>query len=283
MKLSCALIVACAALVAVAVTSVAGGRKVLVLPVDGDADAATRAKLDASVQKLAHSIDGDVKPGSTTFADAALSVGCDPQMPSCADTVIGMLAVDELVWGTATTTDGTTTLTVRRATKGTPPKDQLITISATDPPEKAEDQLKPLFGGVSEGSGSAIGSGSGSGSAEPPSPPWSTDKKLGVGLSAGGGLALVIGLALWANESSLQTQINSAPTNTASDIKSLKALEDKASGYATWGDIMVVVGLAAGGVGAYYLWKNHNAANVTVTPAPVDNGAGAALIVGGRW
>ena len=280
MKLSSALIVACAVLVAVAMTSVAGGRKVLVLPVDGDADAATRSKLDASVQKLAHSIDGEVKTGSTTFADAALSVGCDPQMPSCADTVIGMLAVDELVWGTANTTDGTTTLTVRRATKGTPPKDQLVTIAATDPPEKAEEALKPLFGGVTAGSGSEIGSGS----ATPvePSKPWSFDKKIGVGFAAGGGAALIIGFALWANESSIQSQINSAPTNTLTDIKNLKALEDKASGYATWGDIMVVVGLAAGGVGAYYLWKDHHAP-VTVAPAPVDNGAGAALVVGGRW
>ena len=282
MKQSFALIVACAVSLAIALTSVAGGRKVLVLPVDGDAPPALRQKLDASVQKLAHSIDGDAKPGSTTFADAALSVGCDPQMPSCVDTVLGTLAVDELVWGTANTTDGTTTLTVHRATKGSPPKDQLITLAATDPPESAENTLKPLFGGVAEGSGSA-GSGSGSGSAAPePAKPWSSDKKLGVGLAAGGGVALVIGIALWANESSLQSQINSAPDMTLPQIQSLKSLEDRASSYATWGDIMVVVGLAAGGAGAYYLWKNHNA-DVTVAPTPVDNGTGAGLVVGGRW
>jgi hypothetical protein len=289
MKFSLGLVLSCVVVVGVAVTSTAGGRKVLVLPVDGDADAATKAKLDGVVQKLAHTIDGNVKVGATTFADDAVSVGCDPSLASCATTVISMLAVDELVWGTANTTDGQVTLTIKRATKGTPAKEQATTVAVTDPPEKAEEGLRPLFGATAtpEGSGSAaVGSGSaagsGSGSAEPPPPPWSRDRKLGVGLSAGGGLALVIGFALWASESGYQDDIKKAPTSTLKQIQDLKALEDKAGSYATWGDIMVVVGLAAGGAGAYYLWKDHNAA-VTVAPAPVDNGTGMTLVVGGRW
>ncbi len=282
MKLISGLIIACAVLVAVAVTSIAGGRKVMVLPVDGDADPALRAKLDTSVQKLAHGIDGNITTGSTTFADAALSVGCNPELGTCVDTVIGMLQVDELVWGTANTTDGTTTLTIKRATKGVPAREQQTTLAATDPPEKAEEGLKPLFGPpAAVGSGSEVGSGSGSGSAEP-AKPWSTEKKLGVGLSAGGGLALVIGFALWAEASSYNSQISSAPTNTITDINKLKSLESSASTYATWGDIMVVVGLAAGGVGAYYLWQNHKN-NITVAPTPVDNGQGVGLVVGGHW
>jgi hypothetical protein len=288
MRFSIALVLACSVLVALAVTGDAGPRKVLVLPVDGNADAPVRTRLDAVVLRLAHTIDGDVKVGATTFADDALVAGCDPAMVSCVDTVIGTLGVDELVWGTATTENGTTTVVIKRATKGTTPKDVTATLSPTDVPEKAEDSIKPMFVPDAAGSGSAagsaaIGSGSGSGSAEPVQP-WSQDKKLGVGLAAGGGLSLAIGFALWANESSLQGQINSAPIATLANIQSLKALEDKAGTYATWGDIMVIVGLAAGGAGAYYLWKDHqNQASVTITPAPVDNGTGARLIVGGRW
>ena len=293
MKLSTGLVVACAALAPLTLTTAAGPRKVLVLPVDGDADAAAKAKCDGAVQKLARILDGNVKVGATTFSDGAVAAGCNPDLASCVDSVIGMLSVDELVWGTCNTTDGTTTLTVKRATKGSPAKDQATTFTATDPQEKAEQGILPLFGigtggsgaDLGSGAGSAVAAGSGSGSAEAPGPvgpPWSQEKKLGVGLSVGGGLALVIGLALWSSESSTQDKINAAPIGTLAQIQSLKSLEDKAGTYALWGNIMVVVGLAAGGAGAYYLWKDHNH-TVTVAPTPVDNGTGAALIVGGRW
>jgi hypothetical protein len=280
MKFSTGLILACAALVPLTVTTAAGPRKVLVLPVDGDADAAAKAKCDGAVQKLAKSLDGEVKVGATSFSDGAIAAGCNPELASCADTVIGMLKVDELVFGTCNTTDGTTTLTVKRQTKGSQPKDQSATFTATDPQDKAEQGLAPLFG-VAPAEGSGSGSAAGSGSAEP-AVPWSHDKKLGIGLAAGGGAALVIGFALWANESDLQDQINKAPIGTLAQIQSLKSLEDKAGSYALWGDILVVVGLAAGGAGAYYLWKDHKNP-VVVAPTPVDQGTGAALVVGGRW
>ena len=60
----------------------AGVRKVKVMPIDGNADPALRAKLDATVQKLARSIDGKLEIGTTSFADAALAVGCDPSAPA---------------------------------------------------------------------------------------------------------------------------------------------------------------------------------------------------------
>ena len=117
-----------------------------------------------------------------------------------------------------------------------------------------------------------------------PGPAWSHDKKLGLGLVAGGSVALVVGIALWANESDLQGQIDGTPTPTTYDqIQSLRALEDKAQGYATWGNLLVIAGLAAGGAGAYFLWRDHTHHVTAVTPAPVDGGTGMTLVVGGRW
>jgi hypothetical protein len=112
--------------------------------------------------------------------------------------------------------------------------------------------------------------------------PWSRDKKLGIGLAIGGGAALLIGLALWASESSVQSQIDSAPTNTLADIQSLKSLEGTAEGYAWSGNVMVVIGLAAGGAATYYLWRDHQA-HLTVTTMPADHGAGATFVMRGSW
>ena len=280
--------------VAIATTVAAAPRKVLVMPIDGDADPGTRTQVNATIQKLARGIDGTVTVTETSFADTAAAVGCDPQAASCADTVITALAVDELVWGTAKTTSrGQVTVVVKRASKGNI-REQSVTVDPRSP-EAAGGTLAPLFGGSEsqppEGSGSGSaeqtgsGSGSGSGSNEKPTEPavpWSHDKKLGIGLAAGGGVALVIGFALWANESSIQDQINTTPTpTTLNDVQSLKSLEDKASSYALWGNVLVIAGLAVGGTGAYYLWKDHK--NATIAPVPVDHGTGAALVVGGSW
>jgi hypothetical protein len=291
MKLLRRLASPCALVAAIALTVVAGPRKVQVMPVDGNADPALRSKLDKVVQKLAHSISGKVLHSTTSFSDAAMAVGCDPSTPACVDTVMTTLGADELVWGTATTDNGQTTLVVRRATKGVPPTEQTTTLGAGDPPEKAEDGLKPLFGAVTAigpGSGAEAGSaseGSGAGSALPPEPskPWSREKKLGIGFVAGGGAALVVGFALWAKTSNLQAQIDGSNPRSYSDILALKSTENTANTYAWVGNAMVIVGAAAGGIGAYYLWKDHKNGSTTIAPVPADQGTGATLVVRGQW
>jgi len=105
-----------------AAPAAAASHKILVLPTDGTADAATRAKLTAQVVKLAKGLDGQVATAGATFADTALAVGCDPQAPGCSDQVLATLGVDELVWATATKDNGQTRVVVRRATKGSPPR-----------------------------------------------------------------------------------------------------------------------------------------------------------------
>ena len=277
------------ALALVAATVGAGPRKVLVLPVDGSADAGLRSKLTVVVQDLAKtSVSGEVTNGDTTFAETASAVGCDPNRPACVDTVLGTLAVDEVVWGTATpNADGSTTLVVKRATKGTPPHEQTAIIAQTESPDVATTRIAPLFGvtgTVALGSGSATTTepeGSGSGAPSVPPSPWSDQKKLGVGLAVGGGALIVVGLALWASESGVQDDINNAPDQTAAQIQALKDLESKAQGYAWGGNIAMVLGLGAGGYGAYLLWKDHKE-HTLVTPQPAPGG-GVTFVLRGSW
>lgn len=268
----------------------AGPHKVLVLPLDGNADAATKSKLNTVVQDLAKSIPGNVSNGDATLSETASAVGCDPNKTACIDSVLSTLAVDEIVWGTATTDNGQTTVVVRRATRGSPAQSQTAILASSEQPEAAEPRLGPLFGvtgTVNLGSaGSAeVGSAVGSGSAAPPPPPgvpWSQEKKLGVGLAIGGGALIVVGLALWASESGVQNDIDNAPTSTAADIQNLKDLESKANGYAWGGNIAMVLGLGAGGYGAYLLWKDHKE-HTMLAPAPPPSGTGMTFVLRGRW
>ena len=52
------------------------------------------------------------------------------------------------------------------------------------------------------------------------------------------------------------------------------------SGYALAGNILFVAGLAAGGAGAYFLWRDHKS-RATIVPAPSEHGA--AVVVRGTW
>jgi len=248
----------------------ADDHKVIVLPLDGNADPALRTKLNASVGKLAHQIDGAVTIGDTTFAETAAAVGCDAAAPSCADTVMTTLAVDEIVYGTATTTNGQTIVVVKRATKGAPPKEAQATVAA-DAPDQVETGVGSLFPAKEQPLQTT---------APPKDVAWSRDKKIGIAAVAGGGALFLIGLFLWNSASDYQSEIDNHPTDTPQDFRELTSLESSAAWRAGIGNFAVLFGLAGAGVGAYYLYRDHQA-SVTVTPTPVEHGAGVTL--GGRW
>jgi hypothetical protein len=294
---------------AMATTTAAAPRKVLVLPVDGNADAATRGKLTTQIARLARGLDGEVGTAEATFADTALAVGCDPRAPRCSDEVIATLGVDELVWGTATRDGAQTRLVVKRAGKGGPPREVSTTVAAGEPSERIDARIAPVFAAAAvspprpSGPEAAI--------ARPPSPPEPTappfagevaparvepsgpftpstpagpvdrrDRNAGIGLVVGGAVSLALGVALWASYSSLQSQIDDHPTDNRGDFDDLTALEDRAATYAIAGDIAVAVGLAAGGLGAYYLIR-HRRHRVAVAPVAFAHGAGLALTIHG--
>jgi hypothetical protein len=277
-------------LVAFTAQATAAPRKVLVLPIDGNADAATRTKLTTSVQKLARVIDGQVQPGDTTFAETAAAVGCDPATPECAETVLTTLGVAEVVYGTATVQGTKVTVVVKRKVKDKPPKQQSATFAATTPAQ-AEPALLPLFTAniddVQEPPPDPLPNPVPDPKPDPvekpvPPPvvrePMSTKRALGYAAIAGGGAVLIAGLALWSSTSGMQDDIDRHSVDDLDDIRDLKALEDKAASRALFGNVCVIAALALAGYGGHLLYKDRERRrSVTVTPTPMPGGAGVTL------
>ena len=294
-RVLCALV-----LFAFASQAIAGPRTVLVLPIDGNADATTRAKLTTSVQKLARVIEGQVQPGDTTFAETAAAVGCDPTTPACAETVRTTLGVDEVVYGTATAQGTKVTVVVKRKVKDRAPKEVSATVSASTPAQ-AEPTLLPLFSteieDVPEPTRDPVVQPDPIATptpdpdpdpvAEPPPPvvppkkPTSQKRALGISAIIGGSAIFLAGLGLWSTASGMQDDIDRHPVEDLEDIRALRALEGKASSRAWFGNLCVVVGLALGGYGGYLLYKDREGRRVTVTPTPVPGGgAGVTITIG---
>lgn len=293
---------ALAVVAAVVAPAAAAGRKVLVLPVDGAVDAATRSRLTADVARLARALDGQVATGSATFTDTALAVGCDPRAPSCADEVMATLGVDELVWSTATREGHQTRLVVRRAARGAARREASTTFPAGDAGDRIASGIAPLFappearpseppraGAPADGHGAgapdlAAEAGSPAGApveAAPPPPalPAPDDHRgrtAGIAIAAGGAASVVLGLALWASYASLQGQIDGHPLRTRADFDDLVALEDRANSRAIAGDVFVIAGLVAGGIGAYLWYRGHRPA-IAIAPAPIAHGGGVTI------
>lgn len=264
------ILVACVACVATSALA-QPARKVLVLPVDGAADVQLRKQLDASVARSATALDGAVTSGNTTFAETAAAVGCNPGAAACIDEVIGTLAVDELVWGTATTTNGQTRLVVYRAQAQQPARAKEIVVGTDEAQTQA--QLGSLFQPLAVPAAPT-------GSALPAEPADHGRRNFGIALAAGGTVMMIVAFALWANESSLAEQIEDAPTNSIDDFRALEALEDRAYRYAAIGNLLMLGGLVVGGYGAYVIYQDRTS-RVVVRPTPVDGGVG--VTIGGTW
>lgn len=286
---------ACAVLVLLAMTAqvAAGPRTVLVLPIDGTADATTRTKLTTSIQKLARVIDGQVQSGDATFAETAAAVGCDPGAPACAETVRATLGVDEVVYGTATMQGNQVTVVVKRKVKDRAPKELSATFTATTPAQ-AEPTLLPLFSNAIEDPEPVTEPDPVLAPdpqpepiivtpAPPPEPlrtPRTRKFAFGIGAIVGGSALFLSGLALWSAKSGIQDDIDRAPTETVADFRNLQALEDRASSRAWLGNACVLAGLALGGYGAYLLYQDRRERRVLITPAPIPGGAAVMLSIG---
>ncbi len=298
-----------------ALSSVVSAGKVLVLKSEGTADAATRAKVDAEIVKLARSLTGaQVEVGEVTFTDAAVAVGCSGSEAQCRDDVLGTMGVDEVVSiSVAAMPSGDTHIVVDRIAKGSPTKAGQTTVPAGQPIEaKIESDIGPSFGvkppepppeppveptpAIVQ---PAFGEPGPTPSTEPPpGPPMNetplpnppTDTSSGssrgsvIGLAAGGGL-VVLSLIMWGEASSTQSDINNAPTKTLADLQNLQNLESTGSTYATLGNVFFIGGIVVAGVSGYFFWKNHrahsSASQAMVTPTLFDHGAGLALTIGG--
>jgi len=263
--------VALATTLALTSSAFAQARKMLVLPLEGSAPADRRAALSNDVVTAARSGTGaDVTLGDTTYAETAAAVGCAPEQAACAEQVRATLAVDELVYGTAETENGTTKVTITRVTEGAAPQTTTTT----------ETGLATAFGAapVETGSGSLAAPTSERGFFD------TTERKVAIALFAGSGISIAIGLSLWSGANGLQDDIDSHPTTTRAQIDDLKDVEDRAASKALWGNVLVFGGLAIAGAGAYFLYKDHKRrSEPMLAPAPAPTGAGMTLVLRGQW
>lgn len=103
-----------------------------------------------------------------------------------------------------------------------------------------------------------------------------------TGLAVGGGL-IVLSVILWAEASSVQGDINAAPTRTPADFKNLADLEAKGDAYSGLGNLTFLGGLVVGGISGYLFWKDrraHHTSQARLTPTLVDHGFGLAFTYG---
>ena len=304
-----------------ALSSLASANKVLVLKSEGTADAATRAKVDAEILKLARSLNGmQVEVGEVTFTDAAVAVGCSGNETQCRDEVLGTMGVDEVVSiSVAAMPSGDTHIVVDRIAKGSPTRAGQTTVPAGQPIEaKIDADIGPSFGVKPAEPPTATPvppppatltitqpsfgepppqPGPNPGSAPPPGPPMNetpanpqptdtggSSRGAVIGLAAGGGL-VVLSLIMWGEASSTQSDINNAPTKTVGDFQNLQNLESTGATYANLGNVFFVGGLVVAGISGYYFWKHNRPGSTSsqamVTPTLFDHGAGLALTIGG--
>lgn len=126
----------------------ADSHHILVLRAEGNADAATRGKIDVQVLKLAKNVDSGAEAGDVSFADAAMATGCSPSEPACKDEVLGMLGVDEMVVTNVTSfPNGELKVNVRRLAKTGAPQTASASIpSGTPADQKLNAEVGPMFG-----------------------------------------------------------------------------------------------------------------------------------------
>jgi len=315
MKRSSSLVAAL--LVVTTATAYADPRKVLVLQSEGRADGVVRAKVDASILRLAKGTpNADVSSGDTTLSDAAAAVGCKPETAPCRDEILGMLSVDELVWASLTPKPGGTEIEVHRASKGGTVSDAKMLLATGASPDRL-DGIAPLFGGkaVDPGPpppppmtvpGEPLPPVEPTGPVGPPGPtldptlsapvqplpnpgqpvdtPNRGRKRLELAGMIGGGALVLIGFMCWASAADIQSQVDDAPTQTKPQIDALRDLESRGDSYAAWGNVFFLGGAVLGGISTYFFIKDRRAARsattARITPAVFDHGAGLALTFG---
>jgi hypothetical protein len=296
------------ATLAVASPAAAEPHKLLVLQSEGRVDAATRAKIDAAIVKLASASEPQTAAGELNFSDAATAVGCKPDTAICKDEVLGMLSVDEIVITTVAAKPGGLEISVRRVSKGGATRNASMLLPSGAPPDKL-DGIAPLFGGPPPASPAITTERPAAANSEAPViPPPNTVQapapspvvqpaaepaaplddqtrhRLELAGMAGGGALFVVGIILWSAASGTQNDINNAPTATQQDLMHLKDLESRGDTYATLGNVFAVTGLVVGGISTFLYFRDrraHASTTARLTPAVLGHGAGLALTFGG--
>ncbi|HEY4181599.1 MAG TPA: hypothetical protein VGM90_32370 [Kofleriaceae bacterium] len=313
-------IVAAALVAAMVSPAWADPRKMLVLQAEGRSDGKIKVQVDAAIIKLAKTTDAQISPGDISMTDAAAAVGCQIDAPGCSDEILQMLSVDELVYAVVSPKPGGNEVIAYRIGKGGTKREAKSMILTGKPADKI-DGVAALF--LQSTTNSLPPAGTPTPVAEPPvttaepqplptttelppepttttttttttvrpaeQPPQYVDQPQPkskwplIGTITGGGMVL-LGFACWGKASSVQSEIDGAPTATRADLNHIKDLEKNGDGFAGLGNIMFIGGAVLGGISAYYLVKQRRSGATTtarIQPTAFDHGAGIALTIGG--
>lgn len=300
---------ALATLIALAIAAAASPAeaKVMVLTFQGPNAAKLQSAVTAALQSAGH----EVTAGDTSFDDAAVLIGCDAQSDACGEEVLSTLSVDEVVFGSSTKSGD---VVLQRVVRGQPRRQTRTRVEPGQGGGQLEAAVTPAVRELYEEARPAEPRPSGE-PAQPvpadlegepaaprraPSSPVETAlrrddatpsrpyRRWAIITWSGAGVAALGGLLLWVNASSLQDDIDQAPTNTPQDLQDLQDLEDRAERSSDWGNAMMVVGAGLAGVGTY-LWikdrRQQRASSVAraprLTPTLFPGGAGVVLSFGG--
>ena len=254
-------------------------RTVQVLKTQGKIDAATRAKIDAAILEHAKT-DASATAGDITFAEAAAALGCKPEATACRDEVREMLAVDEVVYATATKKPGGIDVTVYRITKGGTARDGGLHLARE--PAKKDIEVGVLEASAPEPTEPAAASPSPTPGQPMVDAPVHPHRRLQLAGMVAGGAMVFVGFLSWGQALDLQGQIDDAPTSTSADLVALRDLEKRADGAAGLGNALFLGGAVLGGISTYYYVKGRRRARAQamatrITPAVFADGAGIAI------
>lgn len=258
-------------------------RKAQVFPLSASGLPDKLAGAPAKLTKaLATAIGGTV--ASVPIEDAAGLLECDPEGSTCLAAVAKSLEVERLVFGSISYhAGGALKVTLTRFDVGPDRQQQTFELSSGTADLLASELVKvsaPLFGGtiIEEDPDPTPGPIQG------PTPEGKgTPGKITTGtwaLVGGGAVVAASGVVMLVSAQSIKRDVQNAPTETAADIRRLRALEDKGVQRTLIGNVLLIgggVALAAGVVRAVI--QRTSRSEPVIQPVPTEGGAVLVLTV----
>lgn len=267
--------------------------QVLVIPLTTADDAAlgeTAASLSESLRTVVAARGGHPIEAQATRADIAAMTGCSTDDDACLQTIAEAMGVTEVLLGSLEANPrGGLTVSITYYVVGGEARRDRIELSASEA-GPATLELEPRATAFLAGEPAAP---------EPrpdltprmktPDPPPPAAFRFGrVRTSsyviAGSGAALVgLGVIFYAIASGKQDEVNEHPTDTLADLRALEDLESSGKTFTTLGNVGAIVGglAAATGLSLIAIQGSRKERGPTVTPMPMQGGAGLTLTLWG--
>lgn len=297
-------VIAAAVQPAVAQDSVKG-KRLLVVPLAGDAAnlaPGLQADLTKAVQSAADGAGARTEMAQTSLDDLLMINGCTIEQRTCLRNIARTLGVDVMVVGdvTGSEREGLSVRLVRVPVKGEI-AEKRISLAAGPGNQMAQElsaSATELFPGAQPPPEKPREAPPMEDTAPPPvQPPGPADSAPSAGFSlgavkpyawgiAGGGAALaVIGGVFLLSAGSVQDDIDAAPIDTFEDLDRLRTLEDTARSRYLIGDVALITGAVAVGVGVGLIVVQARSGaeperQVALSPLIIPGGAGIAVTFG---